>query len=112
MTRMPSARGTDRKRARHPRDPDARSRPIASRSRVTATPDRVTRGGGDDLLVDPQAAPARRDARRRRPPRGARLAARDPRPWPFRSMPRQRALRVATLVLALMGVALIVLLSG
>src|SRR4051794_15492460 len=39
-------------------------------------------------------------------------SARDPRPWPFRSMPRQRALRIATGVLALMALVLVVLLTG
>ena len=48
---------------------------------------------------------------RRRPPRAHR-AARDPRPWPFRKMPRQRALRVATAVLAVMAIVLVVMLTG
>src|SRR4051812_25503162 len=52
-----------------------------------------------------------RDATRR-PPRDERRKARDPRPWPFRSMPRQRALRIGTAVLALMAVGLVVLLTG
>jgi regulator of protease activity HflC (stomatin/prohibitin superfamily) len=48
---------------------------------------------------------------RRRPPRAHR-AARDPRPWPFRNMARQRALRVATAVLAVMAIVLLVMLTG
>src|SRR4051812_39293225 len=52
-----------------------------------------------------------RDATRR-PPRDERRKARDPRPWPFRSMPRQRALRIATAVLALTALVLVALLTG
>jgi regulator of protease activity HflC (stomatin/prohibitin superfamily) len=52
-----------------------------------------------------------RAAVRRRPP-GGRGPGRDPRPWPFRSMPRQRALRIATAALALMALVLVVSFSG
>jgi regulator of protease activity HflC (stomatin/prohibitin superfamily) len=38
--------------------------------------------------------------------------ARDPRPWPFRKMPRQRALRIATATLAVMALVLVVMLTG
>jgi regulator of protease activity HflC (stomatin/prohibitin superfamily) len=41
-----------------------------------------------------------------------RRPARDPRPWPFRSMRRDRALKIATAVLALMGLVLIMSFSG
>jgi regulator of protease activity HflC (stomatin/prohibitin superfamily) len=55
---------------------------------------------------------ARKRVRIRRGPSQAHRAARDPRPWPFRKMARQRALRVATAVLAVMALVLLVMLTG
>jgi len=60
--------------------------------------------------MDRHADRLRAAARRRLHDRQA--PARDPRPWPFRSMPRERALRIATGALAVMALVLVVLFTG
>jgi hypothetical protein len=60
-----------------------------------------------DRHADRLRAAVRRRRLRERP-----APARDPRPWPFRSMPRRRALRIATGALAAMSLVLVVMLTG
>jgi regulator of protease activity HflC (stomatin/prohibitin superfamily) len=62
--------------------------------------------------MDHQADRIRRTTTRRRPAPSHDATAGDPRPWPFRKMPRKRALRLATGALAVMALILVVMLTG